>query len=134
MMAASRRTSSGEMPGDCRMSVAEELDVYEIPRTQLLIDGQWVPAESGETFATVNPATEQTLVEVARAGAADIDKAVAAARRALKGPWGKMSGAERGRILRRLADHLRDSTDEVAWLESLDGGKPIAATRRMDIP
>ncbi len=105
------------------------------PRTDLLIDGSWGGASSGKTFATLNPATEETIAEVAEAGAADIDAAVAAARQALKqGAWPAMTGAERGRILNRLAAILRERTDELVQLESIDGGKPLAATRRMDIP
>jgi aldehyde dehydrogenase (NAD+) len=117
------------------VSLAADVDLYEIPRTQLLIEGRWRPAAGGKTFATVNPATGQTIAEVSRAEAADIDLAVAAARRALKeGPWTKMTGAGRGVILRRIAEALRSRIDEIAWLESLDGGKPIGATRRMDLP
>jgi aldehyde dehydrogenase (NAD+) len=105
------------------------------PRTDLLIGGEWGRASSGKTFTTLNPATEETIAEVAEAGAADIDAAVAAARRALKhGAWPAMTGAQRGRILNRLAAILRERTDELVQLESLDGGKPFAATRRMDIP
>jgi aldehyde dehydrogenase (NAD+) len=104
-------------------------------RTDLLIGGEWGPASKGKTFATLNPATEETIAEVAEAGAADIDAAVAAARRALRqGSWPAMTGAERGRILNRLAAILRERTDELVQLESIDGGKPFAATRRMDIP
>lgn len=116
------------------MSFAEKIDLPELPPTQLLIGGQWIGADSGKTFATVNPATEQPIADIACAGASDIDKAVSAARAALDGPWGKMTGAERGRILRRISNLLENSADEIAWLESLDGGKPITATRRMDIP
>lgn len=105
------------------------------PRTKLLIGGDWGDAAQGKRFATLNPATEETIADVAEAGAADIDAAVAAARRALKsGPWPMMSGAERGRILNRLAAILRERTEELVQLESIDGGKPFAATRRMDIP
>lgn len=105
------------------------------PRTKLLIGGEWGNATQGKTFATLNPATEDVIAEVAEAGASDIDAAVAAARRALKtGAWPAMSGAERGRILNRLAAILRERTEELVQLESIDGGKPFAATRRMDIP
>src|SRR3712207_7620971 len=71
----------------------------ETPRKyQLFIDGQWVDAESGKTFTTPNPATGQTLAEVAEGDKADIDKAVAAARRAFEGPWSKVSARDRGRL------------------------------------
>ncbi|MCK9908502.1 aldehyde dehydrogenase family protein [Microbacteriaceae bacterium K1510] len=117
------------------MKPAVSIDQFQIPHTQLLIDGAWRAAKSGKTFATLNPATEATIADVAQADAADIDDAVAAARRALEsGPWATMLGIERARILNRLADVLRANFEEVVWLESLDGGKPIAATRRMDLP
>ena len=116
------------------MNVHAKFDL-PTPRTDLLIGGEWGRASKGKTFATLNPATEETIAEVAEAGAADIDAAVAAARRALKqGAWPAMTGAERGRILNRLAAILRERTDELVQLESIDGGKPFAATRRMDIP
>jgi hypothetical protein len=100
-----------------------------------MIGGKWGDAAGGKRFATLNPATEDVIAEVSEAGAADIDAAVSAARRALKqGAWAAMSGAERGRILNRLAAILRERTEELVQLESIDGGKPFAATRRMDIP
>ena len=105
------------------------------PQTQLLIGGKWGNAVGSKRFATLNPATEEIIAEVAEAGAADIDAAVAAARRALRaGAWPAMSGAQRGRILNRLAALLRERAEELVQLESIDGGKPFAATRRMDIP
>jgi len=106
-----------------------------LPRTQLLIGGEWGDAAARRRFTTLNPATEEPIAEVAEAGSADVDAAVAAARRALDhGAWPAMSGAERGRILNRLAGIMRERVDELVQLESIDGGKPFAATRRMDIP
>ncbi|HZO46496.1 MAG TPA: aldehyde dehydrogenase family protein [Xanthobacteraceae bacterium] len=106
-----------------------------LPRTQLLIGGAWGDAVGRKRFATINPATEEPIAEVAQATAADIDAAVAAARDALKrGPWPAMTGAQRGRILNRLAAIMRERVEELVLLESVDGGKPIAATRRMDLP
>lgn len=111
------------------------VDSFDLPRTQLLIGGDWGDATLRKTFATINPANEEPIAEVAEASAADIDAAVAAARRALDyGPWPSMTGAERGRILQKLANILRDRFEEIVHLESLDAGKPLAATRRMDIP
>ncbi len=103
------------------------------PRTKLLIAGDWADAQDGARFATLNPADGETIAEVARGGAADVDAAVAAARQALSGPWGAMTGAQRGRILNRMAGILRDRFEEIVLLESVDGGKPLAATRRQDI-
>src|SRR4051794_19954139 len=73
----------------------------------MLIDGKWVPSVSGKTFPTVNPATGETICQVAEGDKADVDKAVAAARRAFEsGPWSKMSASERGRLMYRLADRI----------------------------
>jgi aldehyde dehydrogenase (NAD+) len=105
-----------------------------LPKTQLLIDGDWADASSGERFTTVNPATEAPIAEVALGGVADIEAAVKAARRALDGaPWAAMTGAERGRIVYRLAGIFRERMDEIVLLESIDAGKPLAATRRQDV-
>ena len=106
-----------------------------LPPTQLLIGGEWGESAQRKRFATINPATEDMITEVSEATASDIDAAVGAARQALKrGPWPAMSGAERGRVLYRLAAILRERLEEVVLLESIDGGKPLAATRRMDLP
>jgi aldehyde dehydrogenase (NAD+) len=100
-----------------------------------LIGGEWCEAASGKRFATLNPATEQVLTEIAEAGQPEVNAAVAAARKALRqGPWPMMTGAERGRILRRLAELMRERSEELVLIESLDAGKPLAATRRMDLP
>ncbi len=103
--------------------------------TGLLIGGEWSGAASGKRFQSIDPATEAPLLEIAEAGASDIDAAVTAARAALEnGLWPAMTGAERGRLLRRLADIIRDRVDDIAMLESIDAGKPLTATLRMDIP
>ena len=100
----------------------------------LLINNQWVPAASGKTMDVVNPATEDVIASVASAGAPDVDAAVAAARAALDGPWGKMSARERGRLVSRLADRLMEKADEVARLETIHNGKPIGESRNIEIP
>jgi aldehyde dehydrogenase (NAD+) len=106
-----------------------------LPRAELLIGGSWTAAAGGQRFATLNPATGETIAEIAQAGALDVDDAVATARHALEtGPWPRLSGAQRGQILNRLAGLLRDRLDEIVLLESLDAGKPVAATRRQDLP
>jgi aldehyde dehydrogenase (NAD+) len=102
---------------------------------RLLIDGAWVDAASGATFTTTNPATEEPITEVAAAGAPDVDRAVQAARRAFtSGPWTKMSGAERGRILWRIGDLIEANLQELARLETLDQGKTITDSLRVDVP
>jgi aldehyde dehydrogenase (NAD+) len=105
-----------------------------LPPTQLLIGGEWVDSISGKTFATRDPATELPIAEVAEAAPADAERAVAAARAALSGPWSKMTAAERGRRLHALSVLMRENFEDLAALESLDGGKPISSTRRQDLP
>lgn len=103
-------------------------------RTQLLIDNRWVDSESGETFATVNPSTGEDICRVAAANAADVDRAVIAARRAFEaGPWRKMNASERGRLLYRLADLIEQHAEELARLEALDNGKPVSVAKRVDV-
>ncbi|MFO1037110.1 MAG: aldehyde dehydrogenase family protein [Geminicoccaceae bacterium] len=101
---------------------------------KLLIDGAWVDARSGKTFAVEDPATQETIAHVAEGGAADIDLAVAAARRASEsGPWASMLPAERARFVWRLGDILEAHADELAELEALDNGKPVTAARAGDV-
>ncbi|MGO9242736.1 MAG: aldehyde dehydrogenase family protein [Bryobacteraceae bacterium] len=102
---------------------------------RLLINNEWVESESGKTFADINPATGEEIAQVAEADAADVDKAVKAARRAFEhGPWRKTSASERGRLLYRLADLIEHNADELARLETLDNGKPVAIARAADLP
>jgi len=102
---------------------------------KLLINGKWVDAASGKTFATYNPATGEVLANVAAGDKEDIDRAVKAARAAFEtGPWSKISPSERGRLLWRLADLLEKHTEEFAQLESLDNGKPLKVARAADVP
>jgi aldehyde dehydrogenase (NAD+) len=106
-----------------------------LPPGKLLIDGQAVDAADGRTFTTENPATETPLCEVAEAGAADIDRAVRAARTAFDtGPWSRLRAAERQRMLWKLGDLVLEHADELARLETLDNGKPIFESRQVDIP
>jgi phenylacetaldehyde dehydrogenase len=98
----------------------------------LLIDGEWRNAASGKTFETYDPATGDVLARVAEAGQEDVDQAVAAARRALEGPWGTMGGSERGRIIHRLGDLIAEHAEELAELDSLDNGKPKAVALAAD--
>src|ERR1700760_2540794 len=100
----------------------------------LQIDGQQVPSLSGRTFKTLNPATEQVIAEIAEGNEADVDRAVAAARRAFEGPWRTMRASERGQILMRLVDLMKKHADEIIALESLDAGKPISGVMRQDFP
>ncbi len=105
-----------------------------LPPPRLWIGGEWVEPATGRTFPTENPATEEPLCDVAAAGAEDVDRAVAAARAALLGPWGKMTARERGTLLWRIADALEAKTEEFALLETIDNGKPIFESRYVDVP
>jgi betaine-aldehyde dehydrogenase len=99
---------------------------------QLFIDGQLCDADSGETFDDINPANGETIARIALAGESDVDRAVQAAARAQR-EWARWTGAERGRVLRRAAELLRERVDEVARLESLDTGRPIQETPEADV-
>ena len=101
---------------------------------RMLIGGDWREAQSGKRFRTLNPATGDTLLEVAEGDAGDIDLAVQAARRALEGPWGKMSASERGRILWKLGDLVNEKAAELSQLETLDTGKAIWESSKIDVP
>ena len=102
---------------------------------QMFIGGEWVDALSGETFEVVNPATTEVIASVPSAGAADVDRAVEAARAAFDdGPWRRIGPSERGRLVWRLADLIEEHAEEFAVLDSLDNGKPITATRTADVP
>src|SRR5436853_3377974 len=103
-------------------------------RYQLFIDGQFVDAESGKTFKTPNPATGETVGEVAGADKADVDKAGAAARKATTGKWSKMSARDRGRLLYRLSQLIEQHAGELAELETADNGKPIKESTYIDLP
>ena len=100
----------------------------------LFIGGEFVEPEDGETFKTINPASEEVLAEISEAGPRDIDRAVAAARKAFDGVWGSMSGKERAKYLFRIARIIQERSRELAVLESLDNGKPIKESRDVDLP
>ncbi|MFI5348319.1 MAG: aldehyde dehydrogenase family protein [Elusimicrobiota bacterium] len=109
-------------------------DFLSRPVHKLLIDGKSVDAASGKTFKTLNPATGDSLATVAEADSADVDRAVAAARAALSGPWSKMSPAERERVLHKAADLLEARAEAFAQLETLDNGKPVREAKNGDLP
>jgi phenylacetaldehyde dehydrogenase len=106
------------------------------PHRQMLIGGNWVDAVDGDTFVTVDPATERVLATVPRGRAADVDRAVRAARAAFEpgSPWRTMSPSQRGRIIHRIGDLILEHADELALLETQDNGKPIVYARHADLP
>jgi aldehyde dehydrogenase (NAD+) len=114
-------------------TIAKELPIAIGP-TKILINNRWVNSGSGKTFPTINPATGEEICQVAEADAADVDEAVKAARNAFEnGAWPKMSAADRGRLLYKLADLIEEHADELAMLESLDNGKPFQVARSADL-
>jgi aldehyde dehydrogenase (NAD+) len=100
----------------------------------LFINGEFVDPAAGASFKSVNPATEEVLAEIAEAGQADVDHAVAAARTAHTTTWSKLSGRDRGKYLFRIARFIQERARELAVLESIDNGKPIRESRDVDIP
>jgi phenylacetaldehyde dehydrogenase len=101
----------------------------------MLINGKWVNAASGKTFATYNPATGEVLAQVAEGDKHDIDEAVKAARRAFdSGPWSLMTPSERGKLVWKLGDLLEQHLEEFATIETLDNGKPLSVARVADVP
>ena len=107
----------------------------KVRQTKMLIGGEWVDSESGKTFATFHPATEEKIADVARATDKDVDRAVKAARKAFEeGDWPKMDARDRGRLLNKLADIIEANKEELAALETLDNGKPIRDALAADVP
>jgi aldehyde dehydrogenase (NAD+) len=99
----------------------------------LFIDGEFSDG-NGESFTTISPATEKKIAQIATADASDVDRAVAAARRAFSRTWSKLSGADRGKYLFRIARLVQERARELAVAESLDNGKPIRESRDVDVP
>ena len=104
------------------------------PSYGLFIDGDFVDSIDGRPVKTVNPATEEVLAEVSEAGPADVDSAVAAARRAYETIWSRLPGWERAKYLYRIARIIQERSRELAVLETLDNGKPIRESRDTDVP
>jgi acyl-CoA reductase-like NAD-dependent aldehyde dehydrogenase len=106
-----------------------------MPTSEVFIGGQWQPPASGETYATINPATEEVSAHVARGDERDVDLAVRAARRAFdQGPWPRMAAAERARVLWKLADLITANLTEMARLESVNTGKTLFDSGKVEIP
>ncbi|MFB4318981.1 aldehyde dehydrogenase family protein [Actinomadura sp. 21ATH] len=103
------------------------------PSYGLFIGGEFTDGH-GEPFKSINPASEETLAEIAAAAAADVDRAVAAARAAYDKVWGPMPGRERAKYLYRIARIVQERSRELAVLESIDNGKPIRESRDVDLP
>jgi aldehyde dehydrogenase (NAD+) len=116
-------------------STSKKIAQPKVKDRPLFIGGKWVDAVSNKTFETINPATGEVICHVAEGDKADIDLAVAAARKALEsGPWSKISAADRGKLLLKLADAVEKHREELAALESLDNGKPYRDSFNIDLP
>jgi acyl-CoA reductase-like NAD-dependent aldehyde dehydrogenase len=120
------------------MAVAEGLEVARFLREQpkkLFIGGKWVESASGKTFDTIDPSTGEVLARVAEGGAEDIDRAVAAARKAHEsGVWRDLPPSERAKALWRVGDLIEERANEFAQLESLDNGMPINDALLFKVP
>ncbi|GGO03313.1 aldehyde dehydrogenase family protein [Micromonospora parathelypteridis] len=104
------------------------------PSYGLFIDGAFVDPTDGDSFKSINPASEEVLAEIAEAGAPDVERAVRAARKAYDKVWGPMPGRDRAKYLYRIARLIQERSRELAVLESLDNGKPIKESRDVDLP
>ena len=100
----------------------------------LFINGEFMPAVDGKYFDTINPSNEKKIAEVAEAGKADIEKAVASAKKAYEKTWSKMHPKERGKYIYRIARLLQERAREFSVIETMDGGKPIRESRDVDVP
>ncbi|TKY58631.1 Aldehyde dehydrogenase family 2 member B4 [Spatholobus suberectus] len=124
----------------CKYSTAAAIEepikpAVQVEHTQLLIDGKFVDAASGKTFPTLDPRTGEVIAHVAEGHSEDVDRAVAAARKAFDhGPWPKITAYERQRILLRAADLIEKHNDELAALETWDNGKPYEQSAKIEIP
>ncbi len=116
------------------VSMADATRRFTSEPRKLLIGGQWRDSVSGKTFETYDPATGAVLATVAEGDKQDVELAVAAARRALDGPWSKLNPSERGRIVHRIGDLIMEHAEELAELETLDNGKPKAVALAADVP
>ncbi len=131
-------------PKDRRLSFGEKWNYAPAPeandyiqlkkRYPLYINGEFVAPHSGKYFASINPATEKKLAEIAEADAHDVDQAVKAARTAYSKVWSKMPGRERGKYLYRIARLIQERSRELAIMETMDGGKTIKESRDVDLP
>jgi acyl-CoA reductase-like NAD-dependent aldehyde dehydrogenase len=107
----------------------------KLPPPKLWINGKWITPESGRTFETLNPATEEVICRVAEGGKEEIDLAVKAARKAFEsGPWPRMKPSEREKILRKIAELIEKHREDLALLETTDSGKPLENSRKGDLP
>lgn len=114
--------------------IPDSLQSFLSAPKKLLIDGKWVAAKSGKTFDVFDPATDQVVAQVAEGDAADIELAVAAARRAFDtGPWSTMTASQRSQVIWKIGDLIEQNADELAAMETLDNGKPFGVAKAADV-
>jgi aldehyde dehydrogenase (NAD+) len=131
---ATRSTGKSRTPRFDYAPAPESRDVARLkPSYQIYVDGQFRDG-TGEAVKTINPADESPLAEVTEAGEKDVDDAIRAARKAANGAWGRMSGAERGKYIFRIARAIAERGRELAVIETMDNGKPIKESRDVDVP
>ena len=115
------------MSGILTLEQWRERAEHQTYKTQAFIDGRYVDAASGKTFAVICPSTGELLAEVAECDSEDVDRAVAAARRSFEsGVWSMMAKKDRKAVLLRFADLIDENMEELALIETLDCGKPIS--------
>jgi phenylacetaldehyde dehydrogenase len=120
---------------DITSKLSPKIRQFVTTNRRMLINGDWVDANSGDTFHVYNPATGEVMAHVAAGDHADIDLAVKSARQAFEeGPWSRMTHGERGKLIWKLADLIEENLEEFAQIESLDNGKPLSVARVADIP
>jgi phenylacetaldehyde dehydrogenase len=118
-----------------RAEINPSVSKFIAEKRKMLINGKWVEAASGKYFTTPNPATGETLAEIAEGDQEDINRAVKAARAAFEeGAWRKLTASERGKLIWKLGDLIEKHAEEFAQLETLDNGKPLTVARAADVP
>lgn len=115
-------------------SIPANLQSFLASPKKLLINGQWLDSQSGKHFDVFDPATDQVIAKVAQGDAADVELAVKAAREAFdNGPWSKMTASHRSRLIWRISELIEENAEELAQLETLDNGKPLAVAKAADV-
>jgi len=114
--------------------IPDSLRAFIASPKKLLIDDQWVNAQSEKTFDVFDPATDKVVATVAEGDTADVDLAVAAARKAFDdGPWSKMTASQRGQLIWKIGDLIEQNADQLAQMETLDNGKPFTVAKAADV-
>ncbi|HNL28191.1 MAG TPA: aldehyde dehydrogenase family protein, partial [bacterium] len=118
------------------MPAPADVKIFDVKNTKLFINNTFVDAASNRTFETINPATGKAICAISEGDKNDIDTAVAAARKAFSdgSKWSRMSGSRRGKLLWKISELITKNADELAYLETVDCGKPISETKNIEIP